>query len=732
MKKLIAVILICASLIFNFRLDAYVNSVTPERVVEYLNSQVGKAHPGNRCLLFVSKSFENLGFQGRYGLNSAQSYWNSLKAQGRTNSSMDNIPIGADVFFKTNEFGHIGIYVGNGEFVHAGTKVYKTKLWGDPVDGNYYGRNYLGWAWHDYVNIKAEAPKPVEQPKTYPIPGNSSSDIANGVYYISYEASPNMLISSVNGSGTERDNIYIDDKGNGEDKNNKWRFERLEDDSFRITSVKTNLVMDLAVGVNEVGENKRNIHSLSWHGNNNQRWYVLKNNNNTYSFVSKWNGYYIDVEGAQTANGTNIYIYQPNGSVAQRFYLKKVEENNNTTPNNDNNNNNNTKPNDNNGDFDEEDPYNKIVPEFVLDYMNPGEVGKEYFSLIYTNVDNATYTLKSGSLPKGLTLNPEGNISGTPQEYGTFNFEILLQYKDHRISKEFNMLVFEPNQAIKTNLEFLDTGDIKGLVKSDFNFTFETNLPGSTYFLVEGNMPPGLQMDKSGYIYGIPSKSGVYDFTVEARNEDQRIRKPFAIEILGSMNKEAFQKVVNYKPGHFKDVSSNEWYDKWVGMAYEYGFVKGQKPNLFNPKGDITNAEVITIAARIHSIYNNTPIKEVKGAWYQKYVLYAINNKIIDASYVNKLKNNSSREECVGILHKSMPKVEYRSINVVDLGAIPDVSIEKESSHAIYDFYKAGILSGSDIIGTFYPDSKITRAEISKVIVCMVNETMRTTFSLNN
>ena len=44
-----------------------------------------------------------------------------------------------------------------------------------------------------------------------------------------------------------------------------------------------------------------------------------------YSIISKCNGLYLDVYGAMANNGTQMQIYEGNGSNAQKFKLEKIE-----------------------------------------------------------------------------------------------------------------------------------------------------------------------------------------------------------------------------------------------------------------------------------------------------------------------------------------------------------------------------------------------------------------------
>lgn len=73
---------------------------------------------------------------------------------------MDNIPVGADVFFSGsgtpcntcgNKAGHVGVYVGDGYMVHAMNKqIRKDKV---STIAGYSNLTYIGWGWHGGITI---------------------------------------------------------------------------------------------------------------------------------------------------------------------------------------------------------------------------------------------------------------------------------------------------------------------------------------------------------------------------------------------------------------------------------------------------------------------------------------------------------------------------------------------------------------------------------------------------
>ena len=90
-----------------------------------------------------------------------------------------------------------------------------------------------------------------------------------------------------------------------------------------------------------------------------------------------------------------------------------------------------------------------------------------------------------------------------------------------------------------------------------------------------------------------------------------------------------FTKTLSYADGTFNDVKSTSWYAKEVASAYELGFMNGKGEGTFAPDGNVTVAEAITMAARVHAIYNGKESSKTDGKWYDRYVQYALANGII-------------------------------------------------------------------------------------------------------
>jgi len=188
-----------------------------------------------------------------------------------------------------------------------------------------------------------------------------------------------------------------------------------------------------------------------------------------------------------------------------------------------------------------------------------------------------------------------------------------------------------------------------------------------------------------------------------------------------------FARVSSYSPGQFSDVNENAWYGfndrKAVATAYEYGLMRGAGDAVFNPAGHVTLAEAATIAARVHSIYSTGGESFVQGTpWYEVYVDYAVENGIISPDLSN-FGRAATRAEMAYIFSQALPPEEFTKLNTVD--SLPDVGDLTPYYASIFMLYEAGVLTGSDALGTFNHSSNITRAEAAAIISRVIIPDMR-------
>ena len=187
-----------------------------------------------------------------------------------------------------------------------------------------------------------------------------------------------------------------------------------------------------------------------------------------------------------------------------------------------------------------------------------------------------------------------------------------------------------------------------------------------------------------------------------------------------------FKQIATYNEGKFSDVGE-EWYKNSVESAYELGLMKGISDIEFNPKGQLSNAEAVTIASRIHKIYN-TGKDDFSSSipWYQTYLDYAVANGICEDNF--NPNDKATRAFFIGIFANAIDSSVLTIKNDIKDGSLWDVKGWYQD--AVYKMYRAGILSGNDKYGTFAPNSNITRAEVSAIAVRAVEPSSRISVSI--
>ena len=111
---------------------------------------------------------------------------------------------------------------------------------------------------------------------------------------------------------------------------------------------------------------------------------------------------------------------------------------------------------------------------------------------------------------------------------------------------------------------------------------------------------------------------------------------------------------------------------------------------------------------------------------------YAIDNGLIESAYGNytaaQMNSAVTRAEFVHIFHAATD--DLREMNTVADNAIPDVKTGDAFAAEIYDLYRAGILTGSDVNGTFHPTDSIKRSEVATILIRMYDSSVRRSITL--
>lgn len=145
-------------------------------------------------------------------------------------------------------------------------------------------------------------------------------------------------------------------------------------------------------------------------------------------------------------------------------------------------------------------------------------ITKSYYASVAnaSGNDNITYALKEGStLPAGLTLTASGNIVGTPGEIVTDHKFTVVASAPYCISEEAEF-------TLSVGLSFSNVELVS--VRRGEGYNNSVNMANGAanivYKLKDGDvLPEGLTLADDGTISGVPTKAGIYVFTVQATAE---------------------------------------------------------------------------------------------------------------------------------------------------------------------------------------------------------------------
>ena len=179
----------------------------------------------------------------------------------------------------------------------------------------------------------------------------------------------------------------------------------------------------------------------------------------------------------------------------------------------------------------------------------------------------------------------------------------------------------------------------------------------------------------------------------------------------------------------FTDVSEDAWYYENVRYACQAGLMQGKSDDTFAPEDELTVAEAVKLACCIHQWERERRVSLTNGSpWYATYMDYALSNSIISEDLSARANEPITRQEHITLFGRAVTG-ELPEINNVADGAIPDVSMGGEAEQTIYEFYRAGILTGAEG-GAFLPDSPIKRSEVCAVLTRIMDPDSRVSFAL--
>lgn len=169
----------------------------------------------------------------------------------------------------------------------------------------------------------------------------------------------------------------------------------------------------------------------------------------------------------------------------------------------------------------------------------------------------------------------------------------------------------------------------------------------------------------------------------------------------------------------FNDVRPNNWFYNDVYYCWENGIMDGMTDTTFEPQGTTTRAQFATVLYRMaHTPDVNgmtCPFTDVAaGSWYEKAVLWAYNNHVVDGVTDTTFNPNASitREQMVTMLYR----FSGAGAPTGDLSRFTDASrIASYAVPAVTWAVQNNIVNGVTDT-TFEPKGNATRAQLAKVL----------------
>ncbi len=161
-----------------------------------------------------------------------------------------------------------------------------------------------------------------------------------------------------------------------------------------------------------------------------------------------------------------------------------------------------------------------LPPLAISCSASTGQVNVPYNSAFTATggVTPYTFSLKSGTLPPGLTLNADGTITGTPTTPGPFNF--VVQVTDNIGTVADNgptgcgITINPPPSASCVAINAVQNVAITPVT------LVGTGGDGGPYTFSATGLPTGLSISSSGTISGTPTVTGTFNYTVTITDKD--------------------------------------------------------------------------------------------------------------------------------------------------------------------------------------------------------------------
>lgn len=190
----------------------------------------------------------------------------------------------------------------------------------------------------------------------------------------------------------------------------------------------------------------------------------------------------------------------------------------------------------------------------------------------------------------------------------------------------------------------------------------------------------------------------------------------------------------SFPPNSFSDVPRTAWYAEAVDFAEASGLMNGVADGIFDPRGNVTRAMVVTVLYRLGDTPDMTgktnPFTDLTQDWYIDAVTWAADLGITDGKTETSFAPNDpiTREQMATmILRFSLAATDMTEIDLPDVDEqqlvdalreeyLDGASVSSYARLAVLALKIVGVMEGGTE-GTFRPQDTLSRAECAQTFL---------------
>lgn len=156
------------------------------------------------------------------------------------------------------------------------------------------------------------------------------------------------------------------------------------------------------------------------------------------------------------------------------------------------------------------------TPEILTTSLPGGRQGDAYNASVSVDGGEAPLSWSLSNAPGWLSIDQNGNLSGTPTAAGTVNFTVNVSDNDNDTDNQALSIVVDPD-----SLPSITTASLPDAIEGQY-YSAAISVSGGDGTLTWSlsSAPAWLNIDQNGTLYGTPGSTGSYSVTVDVTDND--------------------------------------------------------------------------------------------------------------------------------------------------------------------------------------------------------------------